>query len=82
MIKAFPPVALSGHLLQKLPQFWPDNRRGTVQMGSTVAVLSLHLFKLVESNPYYYCYYYFHPEPWVQKLYGSFWIQISSLFTD
>lgn len=52
MIKTFLLVALSGHLLQKLPQFWPVNGRGTVQVGSTVPVLRLHLCKLVKINPY------------------------------
>lgn len=82
MIKTFLPVALSGHLLLKLPQVWPGNGRGTVQMGSTVPVSSPHLFELVKSNPYYYCYYYFHPEPWVWKLWEIFWIQISGLLIN
>lgn len=76
------PCSMSGHLLQKLPQFWPVNRKATLQMGSTVPILSSHLWKMVKINPYYYCCYYLNPEPWVQKLYESFWIQISGLFAD
>lgn len=46
LMKWSKPFSLSTeyHLLQKLPQIWPGNRRGTVQMGSAVPVFSPHLF--------------------------------------
>lgn len=79
MIKTFLPIALSGHLLHKSPQFWPGKGRGTVQVGSTVPISSLPLFKPVKSNPQYY---YFSPELCVLKLCGNFWILLSGLLAD
>lgn len=65
MIKTFLPLALSGHLLHKLLQFWLGRRRGTVPISS------LPLFKPVKSN-------YFSPKLCILSLCESFWILISA----